>query len=158
MGEAYRVVADPSELRRYQKNGEMVVWNLVLEQAGATELHMRPTSQPPTKDSEIRGDVREHEFQGETFKRFYKEREAAWTANGSSTGGKSFERRPDHPKVLAHIARRHAQGLAPSYYELLRTEGVLPQATDEEAAWAALARIATRLEERTLKAVEDAEG
>ena len=68
------------------------------------------------------------------------------TGGGGGTDGKSFDRRPEHPRNEARMIHSNALTAAPAYYELLRTEGVIPQAQSKAAALDTLAGITRWLE------------
>lgn len=62
------------------------------------------------------------------------------------TGGEQYARRPDHPENVARMRHAAALAAAPGYYELFRTEDVLPKADSLEKAKANLEGIMGWLE------------
>jgi hypothetical protein len=106
---------------------------------------------PPKVGDEIFGDIVPGKRNGEwRLKRG--SRQGGGSSSSAGGGGRSsdppdrFDRKPEHPRNEVRMIHTSALSAAPAYYELLRTEGVIPQAESKAAALATLAGIVTWLE------------
>lgn len=115
MGQVYTILS-ATEGRTYNgKYGEMVVWNVQLENAtpengaGSFELHKKPGNTPQAGDTVDVKRFAPGDFDGTPHVRIFAEAPQGGASSSTGGGGGSYQKSPDQQRS---IVRQHSQEMA----------------------------------------------